>query len=260
VEAVMRGLSMSVAWILSLLLAIASAQAAGQQSVDPAAVSPPASPAPAPAVSAAPAATPIPLSTSRGKSHATPHVASPLASPAPAADAKTVTVSGKADDSVPGWSIVTTLPPGWTGDCCQYARAIGVNLVLYQGGWTGNPDRVMVLNVWPRKLATLKAEWQADQANYLKKDPRAKVGELTLPATSMTCHGVLYQGSDHVDDLVVFCDPGKATGIRLSWSMTLAANDAQRASVMALFQQVIASSRYTKYQRGDTTTSRTSPP
>jgi hypothetical protein len=29
---------------------------------------------------------------------------------------------------------------------------------------------------------------------------------------------------------------------------------------MALFQQVIASSRYTKYQRGDTTTSRTSPP
>jgi hypothetical protein len=58
----------------------------------------------------------------------------------------------------------------------------------------------------------------------------------------------------------VFCDPGKATGIRLSWSMTLAANDAQRASVMALFQQVIASSRYTKYQRGDTTTSRTSPP
>jgi hypothetical protein len=253
----MRGLSAPVAWMLALLLVTTSARAAGQQGVDPAAVAP----APAAPISAAPAVTPIPLSTSaHGKSHATPRAGLPGPAAAPAVEAKTVTVSGKADESVPGWSIVTTLPTGWTGDCCQYARAIGVNLVLYQGDWTGKPDRVMVLNVWPRKLPTLKAEWQADQANYLKKDPRAKVGEFPLGATSMTCHGVLYQGTDHVDDAVVFCDPGKATGIRLSWSMTVAANDAQRASAIALFQQVIASSRYTKYQRGDTTTSRTSPP
>jgi hypothetical protein len=230
--------------LLSLLLAT-SAQAIGQHGVDSAAV--------------AASSAPIPLSTSaHGKSHTSPRVALPAS--LPPAEARTVIVSGKADDSVPGWSIVTTLPTDWIGDCCQYARAIGVNLVLYKGEWTGKPDRVMVLNVWPRKLPTLKAEWRADQVNYLKKDPKAKVSEFPLTGTSMTCHGVMYEGTDHVDDAVVFCDPGKATGIRLSWSMTVAANDAQRASVIALFQQVIASSRYTKYQRGDTTASRTSPP
>ena len=253
----MRALSAPIAWTLALLLATTWAHAAGRPSADTAAVVP----APATSGSAAPAATPIPLSPSpHGKSYATPRAAWPGHASAPVVDAKTVTVSGKADDSVPGWSIVTALPPGWTGDCCQYARAIGVNLVLYKGDWTGNPDRVMVLNVWPRKLPTLKAEWQADQAHYLKKDPKAKVSEFPLGATSMNCRGVLYQGSDKVDDAVVFCDPGKATGIRLSWSMTIAANDAQRASAIALFQQVIASSRYTKYQRGDTTTSLTSTP
>jgi hypothetical protein len=201
------------------------------------------------------------LSTSKhGKSHATPHAGTSVPAAAPVVDAKTVTVSGKADESLPGWSIVTTLPPDWIGDCCQYARAIGVNLVLYKGDWTGNPDRVMVLNVWPRKLPTLKAERLADQTHYLKKDPKAVVSAFPITGTAMTCDGVLYQGSDHMDDAVVFCDPGKATGIRLSWSMTVAANDPQRAAVIALFQQVIASSRYTKYRRGDTSTSRTSSP
>jgi hypothetical protein len=242
----MRGSLAPIAGML-LLLVVTSTPAAGQHGDDPAAV--------------APISAPIPLSTSaHSKSHAPPRAALPGPLPLPPVEAKTVTVSGKADESVPGWSIVTTLPADWTGDCCQYARAIGVNLVLYKGQWTGKPDRVMVLNVWPRKLPTLKAEWQSDQTHYLKKDPKATVSEFPLTGTSMTCHGVLYRGTDHIDDAVVFCDPGKATGIRLSWSMTVATNDAQRVSVIALFQQVIASSRYTKYQRGDTTTSRTSPP
>ena len=205
---------------------------------------------------AASAASPIPLSTSHGASHVSPRAATA----ATQGEAKTVTVSGGADESVPGWSIVTVPPAGWTSDCCQYARAIGVNLVIYQGDWTGNPDRVMVLNVWPRKLPSLKAERAADQASYVKKDPQAVVSAFPVNGTAMTCDGVLYQGSDHMDDAVVFCDPGKATGIRLSWSMTVAAKDPQRASVLALLRQVVQQSTYAKYQRGDRSTSRTSAP
>lgn len=215
--------------------------------VDRTAVDPPA---------AASVALPIPLSTS----HGTVHVPSRVTPVAAQGEAKTVTISGGADESVPGWSIVTVPPAGWTSDCCQYARAIGVNLVFYQGDWTGNPDRVMVLNVWPRKLPSLKAERQADQMQYLKKDPKATVSPFPLGGTAMTCDGALYQGTDHVDDAVVFCDPGKAAGIRLSWSVTVAARDPQRASVLALFRQVVQKSMYTKYRRGDRSTSRTSAP
>jgi len=228
--------------LLALLLVATTGHAVDRTAVDPAA--------------AASAASPIPLSTSHGAAHISSRVTPVTAQ----GDAKVVTVSGGADESVPGWSIVTVPPAGWTSDCCQYARAIGVNQVFYQGDWTGNPDRVMVLNVWPRKLPSLKAERQADQTQYLKKDPKATVSPFPLSGTAMTCDGVLYQGTDHVDDVVVFCDPGKAAGIRLSWSMTVAANDPQRASVLALFRQVVQKSRYTKYRRGDKATSRTSPP
>jgi hypothetical protein len=86
------------------------------------------------------------------------------------------------------------------------------------------------------------------------------VSAFPVNGTAMSCDGVLYQGSDHMDDAVVFCDPGKATGIRLSWSMTVAAKDPQRASVLALLRQVVQQSTYAKYQRGDKSTSRTSAP
>lgn len=158
-----------------------------------------------------------------------------------------VIVYGKAGGNAPGWAISTALPRGWTQDCCQYAEAIGVNLVLYRGEWTGEPERVMVLNVWSQKLATLDAEWQEDQKSYLKRDPKAKVTAFPVHNTAMACHGLLFQGSDHKDDAVVFCDPGKATGIRLSWSMTLAAEDAARQDVLKLFSQVVEQSRYMKY-------------
>jgi hypothetical protein len=154
--------------------------------------------------------------------------------------------SGKPDGNAPGWSIATKSPPGWTADCCKYAQAIGVNLVLYQGDWTGNPEQVMVLNVWPRKLPSLDAEWKADQAHYLKGDSRATVGVFPIASKTLACHGVQYQGTDHIDDLVVFCEPAKASGIRLSWSMTVAANDPRRPALTALFTQVVEASVYAR--------------
>jgi hypothetical protein len=163
-------------------------------------------------------------------------------------DPARVEASGKPDGSIPGWTISTSAPAGWTADCCTYAKAIGVDFVIYQGDWTGDPDRVMVLNVWPRKLPTLAAEWQADQKHYLQHDPLAKVAAFPVSNPAMDCHGLLYQGTDHIDDAVVFCDPGKAAGIRFSWSMTVAADDAQRQHVTELFQQVIEKSAYMKNQ------------
>ncbi|MFC5742724.1 hypothetical protein [Dyella tabacisoli] len=158
-----------------------------------------------------------------------------------------VIVYGKPDGKVAGWGIATDLPSGWTQDCCQYAQAIGVNLVLYRGEWTGEPERVMVLNVWPQKLPSLDAEWQDDQKRYLQRDPTAKVSTFAVHNPAMACHGLLFQGTDHKDDVVVFCDPGKATGVRLSWSMTMSAADPTRQSVLALFSQVVEQSSYMKY-------------
>lgn len=155
-----------------------------------------------------------------------------------------VSARAAADGKIPAWSISTHTPPGWTSDCCTYAKAIGVNFVIYRGEWTGNPDRVMVLNVWPRKLPSLDAEWKADQMNYLKKDPKGRVETFPVASQAMACHGLLYVGSDQIDDAVVFCDPGKPSRIRLSWSMTVAANDPQRKEATALFRKVVEQSEY----------------
>ncbi|ULU26710.1 hypothetical protein [Dyella terrae] len=163
---------------------------------------------------------------------------------------KSVMVYGQADRDVPGWAILTDLPDGWTQDCCMYAKAIGVNLVLYKGEWTGEPDRVMVLNVWPSKLSSLEAELQDDRHHYLDRDPKGKVSELAVDNKSMTCRGVLYEGTDHKDDAVVFCDPGLATDIRLSWSMTLAHDDAQKQDLLSLFRRVAGQSLYMKQGAG----------
>jgi hypothetical protein len=161
------------------------------------------------------------------------------------APAHAVIVFGKADGKAQGWAISADEPAGWTADCCQYARAIGVNLVIYRGEWTGEPDQVMVLNVWPRKLPNLDAESQDDRKHYLQRDPAAKFQPFELHADKpMACQGSVYQGSDHVDDVVVFCDPGEATGIRLSWSMTLAANTPNRQQVLDQFRNVIEHSSY----------------
>jgi len=160
---------------------------------------------------------------------------------------RSVMVFGKADGDVPGWSVVTDRPDGWTQDCCMYAKAIGVNLVLYQGEWTGEPERVMVLNVWPSKLSSLEAELQDDRHHYLARDPSAKVETLGVDNKFMACRGVHFEGTDHKDDLVVFCDPGLATGIRFSWSMTLAHDDPNKAELMAAFQGVVEHAKYLKY-------------
>jgi len=157
---------------------------------------------------------------------------------------KGVVVSGKAERDIPAWVIHTDLPDGWTQDCCVYAKAIGVDLVLYKGEWTGEPDRVMVLNVWPSKLSSLEAEIQEDRHHYLNRDPGAKASEFAVHHAGFPCRGMLFEGTDHKDDAVVFCDPGLATGIRFSWSMSLAHDDAQRQDLLALFGRVAEQSSY----------------
>lgn len=158
-----------------------------------------------------------------------------------------VTAQGKPDGKVPGWTIHAKAPPGWTADCCTYARGVGVDLVIYRGEWTGEPVGVMVLNVWPRKLPSLEAELDADRKHYLQLDPLAKAGRFPVRHRGMACEALVFQGSDRVDDAVVFCDPGKASGIRLSWSLSFPDKDPQRAGLLDQFMRVVVGSTY---QRG----------
>jgi hypothetical protein len=158
-----------------------------------------------------------------------------------------VEAHGAHDASVPGWTIATVAPIGWTKDCCTYASAIGVNYVLYQGEWTGKPNRVMVLNVWPSKLPTLDAELQDDRKHYLQLDPAGKVASLPVNNPHMPCRGVLYSGSDHIDDAIVFCDPGKTAGIRYSWSVAIGAMDPMRQQLLKLFKEVAEHSSYATF-------------
>ena len=161
-----------------------------------------------------------------------------------------VLARGARDGNAPAWAIAVATPAGWTRDCCTYARAIGVDAVLYQGEWSGKPQRVMVLNVWPRKLPTLAAEVQADRKRYLQHDPAGKTSAFAVRQPAMPCEASVYQGSDRIDDVLVFCDPGKASGVRLSWSMTMNDNDPQRRALLDDFMQVVVATRYAPY-RGD---------
>jgi hypothetical protein len=168
-----------------------------------------------------------------------------LAGAAAAADAPNEAIAtGKRDGDIPGWTVAAPTPAGWTADCCTYARAIGVDEVIYRGEWTGEPYGVMVLNVWPRKLATLGAELDADRKHYLQRDPAAKVDRFTVRHRGMPCEALVFQGSDQVDDAVVFCDPGKASGVRLSWSMSFKDADPQRAASLDAFMRVVVGTRY----------------
>lgn len=164
----------------------------------------------------------------------------------PAGD-RSVEVHGVREGTVPGWTITTLAPAGWHDDCCTYAAAIGVNFVMYAGEWTGNPQRVMVLNVWPRKLPSLQAEVQADRTRYLQHDPAGKVDDLVLHHPTMACSGTTYRGSDKVDDVVVFCDPGRASGIRLSWSLAFDDGATGQRALLDDFMRVVVASRYSKY-------------
>ncbi|OOG51404.1 hypothetical protein [Rhodanobacter sp. C01] len=155
-----------------------------------------------------------------------------------------VLAHGARDGDAPAWAIAVASPAGWTRDCCMYAKAIGVDAVLYQGEWTGKPQRVMVLNVSPRKLPTLTDEVQADRKHFLQTDPSAKVTGFTVQHRGMPCEATVYQGSDHVDDVVVFCDPGKESGVRLSWSMTFDDADPLRRPLLDDFMRVVVASRY----------------
>lgn len=158
-----------------------------------------------------------------------------------------VLAHGASDGAAPAWAIAVDTPAGWTRDCCMYARAIGVDAVLYQGEWSGKPQRVMVLNVWPRKLATLADELQADRKRYLQLDPAGKTSSFAVHNPGMPCQASVYEGSDHIDDVLVFCDPGRASGIRLSWSMSFDDNDPARAALLDAFMRVVVASHYQHY-------------
>lgn len=167
------------------------------------------------------------------------------------ATAQHFTAEGVRDGHVPAWAISAVAPPGWTADCCTYAKAIGVNFVLYRGEWSVHPQQVMVLNVWPRKLPTLAAEIQADRKHFLQTDPAAKVSTITIRHSAVPCQATLYQATDHIDDIVVFCEPAETSGIRWSWSMTLDASGTSRRPLLAAFMRVVTSSRYAPEQRTD---------
>ncbi|WP_449423148.1 hypothetical protein [Rhodanobacter lindaniclasticus] len=155
-----------------------------------------------------------------------------------------VLARGARDGNAPAWAIAVASPPGWTRDCCTYAQAIGVNAVLYQGEWSGKPQRVMVLNVWPRALPSLAAEVQADRKRYLELDPAGKTTSFAVRHSDMACEASVYEGSDHVDDVLVFCDPGQASGVRYSWSMAFDDGDPTRRALLDAFMQVVMASRY----------------
>jgi len=155
-----------------------------------------------------------------------------------------VLARGARDGNAPAWTIAVASPPGWTRDCCTYAQAIGVNAVLYQGEWSGKPQRVMVLNVWPRVLPSLAAEVQADRKRYLQLDPAGKAASFAVRHPHMSCEASVYEGSDHVDDVLVFCDPGQASGIRYSWSMAFDDGDPTRRALLDDFMRVVMASRY----------------
>ena len=155
---------------------------------------------------------------------------------------------GARDGDAPAWAIAVDTPAGWTRDCCTYARAIGVDAVLYRGEWSGKPQRVMVLNVWPRKLTSLAAEVQADRKRYLQRDPAGKATSFAVQHPDMPCEATVYEGSDHIDDVLVFCDPGKASGVRFSWSMAFDDADPTRRALLDTFMQVVVASRYQRYQ------------
>lgn len=167
-----------------------------------------------------------------------------LLAPVHAATSKIV-AQGAADGSVPAWTVTARAPDGWTADCCHYARAIGVNEVVYRGEWTGEPSRVMVLNVWPSSLPSLQAELSADRQQFQQRDPAATISHFALRHPGMRCAANVFEGSDKLDDIVVFCDPGKQAGVRLSWSMALADADPQSRALLAQLMGVVMSSRYT---------------
>ncbi len=170
-----------------------------------------------------------------------------VAALAQASPSDDVLAHGARDGDAPAWAIAVGTPAGWTRDCCTYAQAIGVSAVLYQGEWTGKPQRVMVLNVWPRKLPSLAAELQTDRKRYLELDAAGKTSSFAVRHPDMPCEASVYEGSDHVDDVLVFCEPDKASGIRLSWSMSFNDNDPARRTLLDAFMRVVMASRYQRY-------------
>ena len=163
----------------------------------------------------------------------------------------TVIAYGRAGKHLPGWGLVSSLPAGWTADCCDHARWVGVPLVLYRGDWTGKPEGVIVLNVWLAGSKALHADVVEDRGKYLKRDAKATITPLKFGTPKgMACHGLMYRGSDRVDDAVVFCDPGKRTGIHYSWSNSVDQADPARAQLLHAFRQVVADTIYMRYTPG----------
>jgi hypothetical protein len=72
----------------------------------------------------------------------------------------------------------------------------------------------------------------------------------------MPCEASVYQGSDRIDDVLVFCDPGAASGVRLSWSMAFDNADPSRRALLDDFMRVVVASRYLRNEMSSTATPR----
>ena len=84
----------------------------------------------------------------------------------------------------------------------------------------------------------------AYRKHYLQLDPAGKTASFAVRNPAMACEASVYEGGDRIDDVLVFCDPGQASGIRLSWSMSFDDNDPSRRALLDAFMRVVVASRY----------------
>jgi len=143
----------------------------------------------------------------------------------------TVVYGGDAND---GWAFMVAAPPGWNFACCDRARDLDANLLVFPDGWDGrNSDHVMVLTVWPKERADVDADWQADANDYFEHFPGLTSVTYQPQVKDAACLASTAVGADGVADHVVFCDPGSDWHYRFAWSVSLRAGPADAASESA---------------------------
>ena len=103
------------------------------------------------------------------------------------------------------------------------------------------------LNAESAERKALADELAADRKQYLQRDEAGKATAIRIHNPHMPCRGVVYEGSDRIDDAVVFCDPGAASGVRLSWSMSFADGDVTQRALLDAFMRVATNARYLRY-------------
>ena len=144
-------------------------------------------------------------------------------------------------DPSDGWAFTVSAPPGWKLDCCERTQDLDANLLVFPENWNGkDPDRVMVLTVWPKERADVDADWQADAIDYFAHFPGLTSITYDTQVQDAACVSASYSSADHISDHVVFCDPGSDWHYRFAWSMSLRASSAT-AATEAAFRETVAS-------------------